>query len=299
VELRRRFPAHAICEKYGLGHARFLLLTIETLAMRPRRPRLILCLAASLPLCATIAKAASPADLLQQALGGNEPVFQAPAADLAGAIKTCATESPSQAGACIAVALRAGRNDSDSVAPSLAAAAIQGLGKSARPAAIASVVKAAVSAAPSEVLDIVTASVKAAPRGSGPAIVTAAVSAVPHPDKVVTVNLERRAALNAVGEKQGAGKAAADGKETDGKDLTGSEKQLTLAEAIVQAAMDADPSLSQDALTAAADTGMNPDSFQTPVLTGVLAPVTPVIPGPGGESGGGSIVFGGPGPVSP
>jgi hypothetical protein len=135
------------------------------------------------------------------------------------------------------------------------------------------------------VLDIVTAAVKASPRGAAPAIVQAAVQSVPHPEQLVNVNDERRSQRVAGIDKQ------ADSKQfVDGKALPAEQKQMTLAEAIVQAALDADPGLSADALTASVDTGItfNPQ----PSLTEVLAPI-PILPPISSGN------FGAPGPVSP
>jgi hypothetical protein len=105
---------------------------------------------------------------------------------------------------------------------------------------------------------------------------------------LITVNVERRAERIASTDKQ-----------LDNKQLPApAQKQLTLAEAIIQAAMDADPGLSEQSLTAAADGGLNTvfSSDRTPLTTGVLPPVSPILTGP---PGGSSVRFTAPGPVSP
>jgi hypothetical protein len=243
-------------------------------------------------------KAADQGSTLQQVLGSQDPLYKFTPAALGAAIKQCASRDPAHAGGYVVLVLRSGRNDADEIAPSLVTAAIRGLGADPKAGYVAEIVHAAINAAPSEVLDIVTAAVKASPRSIAPAIVTAAVRSVPHPDKLVTMNVQRRAQRAYGNDKQTDYKQLADGKSLGAP----AGKQLTLAEAIVQAALDADPSLSVDSLTAAADNGLN-SAFATsrpPVLTGVLAPVIPVLPiGPttGGITS--TPVFTAPGPVSP
>ena len=243
-------------------------------------------------------RAADPSIALQQALGSQEPLYKVPAAALAGAVKECAAADPRHAGTYVALVLRSGRPDADAIAPSLVQAAIQGLGASPKPDYIAGIVRSVIYTTPSEVLDIVTAAVKVSPRGAASDIVIAAVSTVPHPEQMVTVNVQSRAE-RAAGTS---GNAGNDKQLTDGKSISPPEqKQLTLAEAIVQAALDADPSLSEPDLLAAADDGLN-FAFATsrpPVLTGVLAPIIPVLPTAPTVVAGPAVVFTAPGPVSP
>ena len=231
---------------------------------------------------------------LQQALGSQAPLYKFSPRALAAAVKQCASRDPGNAGDYIVLILNSGRNDADAIAPSLVTAAIQGLGPDPLSRDIAAIVQAAVQKAPSEVLDIVTASVKASPPSAAPAIVSAAVRSVPHPEQMVTVNVQRRAERIASSDKQ-------TGKELDGKSLGAEQKQLTLAEAIVQAAMDADPGLSEEELTTAVDSGLTATIAVNgpPVLNVVLPPVPPMLPyaPPGGGGGGG--LFAAPGPVSP
>jgi len=245
--------------------------------------------------------AADPAVALQKALGSQEPLYKVAPDALAAAVKLCAAADPRHAGAYVALVLRSGRPDADEMAPSLVQAGIDGLGADPNANLIAGIVTSAIYAAPSEVLDIVTAAVKVSPRSAAPAIVTAAIRTVPHPERVVTVNVQRRAALAA--SNPGNDKQTDYKQVTDGKSVAPPEqKQLTLAEAIVQAALDADPNLSEASLMAAADQGLNV-AFATsrpPVLTGILAPIIPVIPAtPTAAIGAPAVVFGGPGPVSP
>ncbi len=247
-------------------------------------------LPASIWLFAAVALAVQPSQsraadqraALDQALGSPEPLYKFTPGALEAAVKLCASNDPGQAGATIALVLHSGRNDADAIAPSLVRAAIQGLGVNPKPGIIADIVCSAVKSAPTEVLDIVTAAVKASPRAAAPYIVTAAVSTVPHPESIVTVNVQRRAE-----------RATGNDKQLDGKSAGAPvQKQLTLAEAIVQAALDANPDLSANDLTAAADRGLN-TAFATtraPNITRVLGPVIPVEP---------TGTVSGPGPVSP
>jgi hypothetical protein len=237
-------------------------------------------------------RAADTSAELQQALGSQDPLYKYSSAALQVGVKLAASRDPAHAGRFVDLVLRSGRSDADAIAPSLVQSAIDGLGANPAPNLIADIVRDAAYATPSEVLDIVTAAVKVAPSSAAPAIVTAAVRTVPHPEQLVNVNVQRRA-LRRVGND----------KELDNKELPPPEqKQLTLAEAIIQAALAANPSLSEDALMAAADTGLNL-AFATsrpPVLTGILAPV-PVLPNPpvvAAPSTTGAT-FSGPGPVSP
>jgi hypothetical protein len=220
---------------------------------------------------------------LQQALGSPDPLYKFSPDALAAAVRLCASNDAAHAGTYVALVLDSGRVDADAIAPSLVRAAIQGLGPNPKPDLVAAIVRAAVKATPTEVLDIVTAAVKASPRSAAPAIVTAAVSTVPHPEDMVTVNVQRRAE-----------RAATTDKQLDYKALPPAQKQLTLAEAIVQAALDADPTLSADELTTAVDTGIA-STFEPggpPVIITVLAPDVPILPDP-------PPVFNAPGPVSP
>jgi hypothetical protein len=211
---------------------------------------------------------------LQQALGSQAPLYKFPAGDLAAAVKVCASRDPAQAGACVALILQSGRTDADAIAPSLVQAAIQGLGPDPKSNLIAGIVKAAVTAAPSEVLDIVKAAVKASPGAAAPAIVKAAVTSVPHPEDMVSVNSQPRAERLGGSDKQ----------TSDGKSVSGTEQLLTIAEAIVQAAVAADPGLSSAVLTAAVDEALTPPGSPPARLTVVLAPPTPIIPDPGSVS---------------
>ncbi len=230
-------------------------------------------------------RAASPAANLQQALGTQQPLYAFPADEIIAAVKLCAARDPKHAGDYVALVLLSGRNDADAIAPSLAAAAIQGLGANPKNDEIAAIVRATVKNAPTEVLDIVTATVKASPRSAATAIVQAAVSSVPHPEEMVTMDMRRSAQKPAGSDKQLDNKEVA-----DGKAIAPLEKQMTLAEAIVQAALDADPGLSADELTAAVDQGLPvpPSIVEAPGLPVPPIPPTTNIPG-----------FNAPGPVSP
>jgi hypothetical protein len=235
-----------------------------------------LALTLSMALLPRPSRAADAGSDLQQALGSQAPLYKFPAGELAAAVKVCSSRDPAQSGACVALILQSGRTDADAIAPSLVQAAIQGLGPDPKSSVIASIVKDAVTAAPSEVLDIVKAAVKASPGAAAPAIVKAAVTSVPHPEDMVSVNSQPRAERLAGSDKQ----------TSDGKSASGTEQLLTIAEAIVQAAVAADPGLSSTVLTAAIDEALTPTTPGSPParLTVVLAPPTPIIPDPGSVS---------------
>jgi hypothetical protein len=241
---------------------------------------------AALPQC----MAADRGALLQQELHSGKPLYKASPQELGLAVQHCVMRDPRHAGDYVSLVLLSGRNDADAIAPAIASSAIKGLGGNPHPDDIGSIVAAAVKATPSEVLDIVTAAIKVSPRSAAPAIVRAAVANVPDPESMVTVNFQRRAERIATSDKQ-------DGKQTDhkevsdGKSLAPETKQLTLAEAIIQAAIAADPGLSEEALTPAVDSGIA-SVEPPPPTTPVLPPVPPIPPGPGPG-------FGVPGTVSP
>ena len=116
-------------------------------------------------------------------------------------------------------------------------------------------------------LDIVNAAVKASP-GAAPAIVKAAVTSVPHPEDMVYVNFQPRAERLPGSDKQGFRRQI----------RSAPENCSRIAEAIVQAALAADPGLSTDGLTSAMDGAI---SSPTTINTVVLAPVLPLVPDPG------------------
>jgi hypothetical protein len=111
--------------------------------------------------------------------------------------------------------------------------------------------------------------------------------------------------LPAVSERVNGDGKQIDGKQFDDKQLAAStEKQLTLAEAIVQTALAADPGLSENTLNSAVDQGLVSElaANRPAVLTGVLTPVLPVpiMSAAGGSVGSSSISnLAAPGPVSP
>ena len=229
---------------------------------------------------------------LERALGSQQPLYKFSPAAVEAAVKLCASRDPGHAGVYVVMILHSGRTDAAAIAPSLVKAAIQGLGADPRPGLVADIVHASVTTAPSEVLPIVAAAVTSSPRSAGPGIVSAAIKAVPHPEQIVSVKLPP------VTER-----ANGDGKQFDDKQLAApTEKLLTLAEAIVQTALAADPGLSENALSAAVDQGLI--SVLAPnrpaVLTTVLTSVLPVpIVSTGGGGGGGISTLAAPGPVSP
>jgi hypothetical protein len=253
------------------------------------RQLVIICLAAVvLAVPAGECRAADPAGTLQKALGSGEPIYKCTEGELIAATKVCAASDPRHAGEYIALILESGRKDSGTMAPALVQAAIEGLGPNPSAELIGGIVGAAVKTAPEQVLDIVRVAVKASPRSAAPEIVSAAVSSVPHPDEMVTMNYGRVRTTSYTSDKQSDFKQV-----SDYKNVVPTEKELTLADAIVQAAMDADPSLSQDELTTAVNEGIGGAPPNDPTVLPPGIPVPPEVP-PG--TGGG---FNAPGPVSP
>ena len=127
----------------------------------------------------------------------------------------------------------------------LTTAAIQGLGPSATARQIAALVFAAVRAVPGSVLEITRAAILASPNADAKEIVAAAVSGVPNPWK--EVRYHRYVATPE--------KGAEDFKEEKARELAAAApgEPMTLAEAIVQTALDARSGLDPAGLQAAAD----------------------------------------------
>ena len=153
------------------------------------------------------------------------------------------------------------------------AAAIQALGANPGTRQISAIVFKAVRSSPDNVLLIVDAATRVSPKAAAPEIVTTATAAVPNPWKQVTYH--RLHAKDSRPDYKG----GPDGKQTrDGgpnMDLGGhgaqnapghgtgdpgaNGNQMTLAEAIVQTAFDAQPGLSFSTLTAAVDLALRTD----------------------------------------
>ena len=144
-------------------------------------------------------------------------------------------------------------------------AAIEALGAHPATRQISNIVFKAVRTSPASVLPIVHAAVLASPQGAAPEIVTAATAAVPDPWKKVTYH--RITALDSkksAPDFQGApdGHKNADGERTLDLARRGTvfeDPTLTLAEAIVRTALDAQPGLSLPALQSAADLALLSD----------------------------------------
>ena len=150
------------------------------------------------------------------------------------------------------------------------AAAIKALGAHPATRQISNIVFKAVRTSPASVLPIVHAAVLASPQAAAAEIVTAATAAVPDPWQKVIYH--RISAPDFKGTPDG--KQSADGKRTldlagrnpDSKPDPGTkppaaieDPTLTLAEAIVRTALDAQPGLSLPALVSAADLALNSD----------------------------------------
>ncbi|MCX6979530.1 MAG: hypothetical protein NTV08_02085 [Verrucomicrobia bacterium] len=141
------------------------------------------------------------------------------------------------------------------------AAAIEALGANPSTRLISNIVFNAVRKSPADVLPIVHTAVLASPQAAAPEIVTAATAAVPDPwKKVVYQRITSPVVKKSAPDfKAGPdGKEIADGKRTAAPGGPGAKSKpedptLTLAEAIVRTALDAQPGLSLSALQSAAD----------------------------------------------
>jgi hypothetical protein len=159
------------------------------------------------------------------------------------------------------------------------AAAIKALGASPTAKQISAIVFKAVRSSPENVLPIVDAAVRVSPQAAAPEIVTAATAAVPNPWKQVSY---RRLGAQNANESAPDYKSGPDGKQArDGgrnMDLRGRQPDLsggrntgeaganfeegnpmTLAEAIVRTAFDAEPGLSLPTLRAAVNAALLTD----------------------------------------
>lgn len=163
-------------------------------------------------------------------------------------------------------------------AAAAATAAIEALGANPSTRQISNIVFRAVRSSPSAVLPIVHAAVLASPQAAAPEIVTAATAAVPDPWKKVTYH---RIASSVLKKSSHDGKQVADGKRTaDRPDFKGgpgtkspavtADPEITLAEAIVRTALDAQPGLALASLQSAADIALTGDPAV--LLHAILSP---------------------------
>lgn len=234
-------------------------------------------------------------------------VWNTPAQSLLGATGKCVSADRPHAGEYVKAALSSGRNDSDAIAPAVVKAAIMAVLETPQPARggttgqvkaeIGSIVSAAVKATPSQVLKIVSAAVKASSPDAASVIVTAAVQSVPNPAiRVSRRNAQLQDGKDAgkeVGEREVAPADAFEpfGPKTPGTPATGlapGQPGLTLAEAIVQVALQSAPGIDPGSLNAAATLGLrgvvlNPvQPWSTGVVAvtpvEVLAPTVPILP---------------------
>jgi hypothetical protein len=139
------------------------------------------------------------------------------------------------------------------------AAAIEALGANPTTKQISTIVYKAVRSSPDNVLHIVDAAIRVSPQSAAPEIVTAATAGVPNPWKQVNYRRLEAAELKKSGPDF---KGGPDGKQA--RDLGPATsapdgKPMTLAEAIVRTAFDAQPGLSFSALQTAANTALLTD----------------------------------------
>lgn len=180
--------------------------------------------------------AATPEQTIDSKLGGGT-IQNSPAQKLISAVGNCVKEDSRRPGIFVTAALSGGRADNDAIAPKVTVAAIDGLGANPQPAVVGGIVTASVKAAPAVVLETVREAVKAAPDCAN-AIVKAAVLAVPNPNQKVE-------AVPATALPPTQGYTKDESKESPAPEA---EQLLPLAEAIAQAAYEADPSLSYQEL---------------------------------------------------
>ena len=179
-----------------------------------------------------------------------------------------ASDKPAVApdGSTAAQGAQGAQGDFDEASRRAAAAAVTGievLGANPSTRQISNIVFNAVRNSPAAVLLIVHAAVLASPQAAAPGIVTAATAAVPDPWKKVTYHRITSLALKTDGGEKSApdfkggsdGKQSADFKRGPGtkSPATTEYPALTLAEAIIRTAFDAQPGLSLPALQSAAD----------------------------------------------
>jgi hypothetical protein len=159
---------------------------------------------------------------------------------------------PAAAPALIAQALQAKSPVTRQWVAAVTTVVIEGLGPNPNSAKLSKVVYSAVKTLPANVLDIVRAAVIAAPASEADAIAAAAVLASPDPWQIVVYS--RSTAPASRGERDFKGEPDFKGGPGDADPVgAGDGMSMTLAEAVVHAALDARPGLSVTAIYAAVD----------------------------------------------
>jgi len=184
----------------------------------------------------------TPASFVESKLGGAT-ILNSRADNLISAVRECVKEKPDAAPGIVTAVLKSGRADADAIAPRVTAAAIQGLGAHPSPGQVGAIVAASVKATPAVVLETVRLAVKAAP-DCADAIVRAAARSIPNPNEKIETVTEVTSGTRGFSKD-----------ESKGVEDT---QYLPILEAIAQAALQGDPSLSYPELLAAADPGGSP-----------------------------------------
>lgn len=188
-----------------------------------------LALAVALCLCsASMSMAVTPTHLVESNLQDGTILTSTPE-KLVSTVRDSVAKNRLEAGNIVSVVLSGGRADADAIASRVVVAAIEGLGEKPSTQGIASIVHYAVKATPAVVLEIVRAASQASPKEAVPAIVTAAVQAVPNPKEQVHPFAEERS-------RAGYSKDGKDAK--DAKDFNSPDNgdTMPLSDAIAQAA---------------------------------------------------------------
>lgn len=131
--------------------------------------------------------AQSPTATVEAALK-NATIITAPAAQLASAVTACVQADQNQAPSYVAAVLAGGRADADAIAPSVVAAAIEGLAKPPTKILISEIIEAAIKATPDALLKIVKAAIGASPAYARFTIIRAAAAISPNPDELLELN---------------------------------------------------------------------------------------------------------------
>jgi hypothetical protein len=138
------------------------------------------------------------------------------------------------------------------------AAAIEALGANPTTKQISTIVFKAVRSSPDNVLHIVDAAIRVSPQAAAPEIVIAATAGLPNPWKQVNYRRLEAPELKKSGPDFKGGPDYKSGPDFKGGPATSAPdgKPMTLAEAIVRTAFDAQPGLSFSVLQAAANTAL-------------------------------------------
>lgn len=224
---RRRYEGRMTAPRFPIGSRRQFL------------PLLAALCAVALPPCSFGAGSLYPEFVAR--LSGHTVLNASPDA-LAKAVREQVQATPHAAPQTVRLVLASGRADDFKIAPAIVAAAIEALGAKPAPVAVGRIVAAAVNATPTEVLQIVKSAVHAAPgQANANAIIAAATQSVPDAGAKITVRDHASHDHKAVND----GKARRSATDPEGT-------TIAIRDAIVQAALEADPSLDRAQLVAAA-----------------------------------------------